>query len=284
MSLTVKSVEGFIAAGPAILVRVTEAFGSTPREAGAFMLVSLDGQLGTIGGGQLEHLAVDHAQKLLTGKPGEGTIEVPLGPGIGQCCGGRVVLQFRNLDGPIAADLTDGVRAARAAQPPVYVFGAGHVGRALAIALAPLPYRVFLIDTRSAPLRDLPDEVAVLVSPMPEAEVRGAPKGAAFVAVTHDHALDFLITGEALRRGDAGYVGMIGSKTKRAQFGRWFKQNEGAAAALSQLVCPIGGGVSTQKLPEVIAALTVAEIIGKMGQKSCPILSEQGSAEQSGES
>ena len=283
MSLTVKDIERFIAAGPAVLVRVAEALGSTPREAGAFMLVSSDRQLGTIGGGQLEYLAVDHARKLLTGKSEEGTIEVPLGPGIGQCCGGRVVLQFSNLDGPIAADLTDGVRAARAAQPPVYVFGAGHVGRALATALAPLPYRIVLIDTRPALMHDLPEGVATLVSPMPEAEVRAAPAGAAFVAVTHDHALDFMITGEALRRGDAAYVGMVGSKTKRAQFRRWFKANEGTPAALSQLVCPIGGDVSAEKLPEIIAALTTAEIVGKMGQKACPKPSEQVAAEQAGE-
>lgn len=283
MSASLKAVEDFMARGQAIRVLVAEAFGSTPREAGTFMLVSAAGQLGTIGGGQLEFLAIDHARKLLGGKSAKRTLDIPLGPGIGQCCGGRVILQFTNLDGPNAADLTDGVRAARAAQAPILVFGAGHVGRALAVALAPLPYRTRLVDTRRGLMTGLPDEVETVVTPMPEALVRQAPAGAAFVAVTHDHALDFLIAGEALGRQDAAYVGMIGSKTKRAQFRRWFIENGGAADALSRLSCPIGGGVVLDKLPEIIAALTVAEIIGKTGRKTGALPHVEAHARATGE-
>ena len=88
-----------------------------------------------------------------------------------------------------------------------------------------------------------------------------APAGSAFVVLTHDHALDFLIVAEALKRADAAYVGMIGSKTKRATFKSWFlKQAEGSLAAVSALTCPIGGDTVKDKRPAVIAALTAAEL------------------------
>ncbi len=94
-----------------------------------------------------------------------------------------------------------------------------------------------------------------------------ALSGAAFVAVTHDHALDFLITGAALGRADASYVGMIGSRTKRVQFRRWYFENGGDEAKLASLVCPIGDSGVEDKRPEVIAALTAAEIIVKMNKE-----------------
>ena len=80
--------------------------------------------------------------------------------------------------------------------------------------------------------------------------------------LTHDHALDFLIAREALARGDAAYVGMIGSRTKRVSFERWLRRAEdGAAADTGALVCPIGAAGRPDKRPEVIAAFVAAEIM-----------------------
>lgn len=267
MPLRARDIDAFLArAGAAVLVRVDRVLGSTPRETDAFMLVSADGMCGTIGGGQLEFIAVDSARQMLRKRERLRKLNVPLGPEIGQCCGGRVELLLEFLDGPIAADLTDGAMAAEAAQPHVYVFGAGHVGRALANALAPMPFRSMIADTRPDALEGLPADIETKVAALPEALVRSAGPGSAFVVLTHDHALDFFIMREILLRGDAAYAGMIGSKTKRAQFRRWFLGEGGAEAQLTGLTCPIGAQGLGDKRPEIIAALVLAEIIVKFGR------------------
>ena len=270
MPLRVHEIEAFLAhADRSVLVRVTETKGSTPREEDAFLLVSLDKALGTIGGGQLEYSAIDTARRMLRNGEAAQNVDVQLGPEIGQCCGGRVKLSLQNLDGPIAADLTDGVMAAQAAEPHVYVFGAGHVGRALAFSLALLPFKTILVDTRPDELAGLPSHIDTRAVALPEAVVREAEANSAFVVLTHDHALDFLIMREVLLRGDAVYAGMIGSKTKRAQFKRWFLGEGGDETQLRDLICPIGQSASGDKRPEIIAALTCAELVGKLAKKHC---------------
>ena len=115
-----------------------------------------------------------------------------------------------------------------AERPHVYVFGAGHVGDALAMALSLVPVRIVLVDTREDELSaSTVPGIETCLTAMPEAVVRDAPAGSAFVILTHDHALDFLIAAEALRRDDAAYVGMIGSKTKRATFKNWLSREIG---------------------------------------------------------
>jgi xanthine dehydrogenase accessory factor len=91
--------------------------------------------------------------------------------------------------------------------------------------------------------------------------VRNARPGSAFVILTHDHALDFLIAREALARGDAAYVGMVGSATKRAAFARWCRRANDDAPDPGRLVCPIGAAGRPDKRPDVIAAFTAAEIL-----------------------
>ena len=103
--------------------------------------------------------------------------------------------------------------------------------------------------------------IETCLTPMPEAIVRDAPAGSAFVILTHDHALDFLIATEALLRQDASYVGMIGSKTKRATFRNWLSREVGKPELFSGLVCPIGGDTVKDKRPAVIATLAAAEIL-----------------------
>jgi xanthine dehydrogenase accessory factor len=102
---------------------------------------------------------------------------------------------------------------------------------------------------------------------MPEAVVRGAPQGSAYLILTHDHALDFLIAAEALARADSPYVGMIGSRTKKARFASWFKAEGGDAQMLNRLVMPIGAVGLGDKRPEVIAALAAAEIMVHIGRR-----------------
>ncbi len=253
---------------PCALVEVVEARGSVPREAGAWMLVTAEAFAGTIGGGQLEYIALDNARRLLrTGAAAE-TLDVPLGPEIGQCCGGRARLRVARVGAAGRAALAARLAAERASQPQVLVFGAGHVGRALMAALDLLPVRAILIDGRAAELALAPRTAETRYVALPEAEVAAALPGSAFVVLTHDHALDFLIADAALARGDAAYVGLIGSKTKRARFAAWRAETgTPRAAALSGLTCPIGGP-SGDKRPEVIAAMTAAEIMRRLAAES----------------
>lgn len=314
MTTSREPLAAFLAENPlAALVEVVAARGSTPREAGAFMLVAPERTFGTIGGGQLEFMAIDQARQMMArvdashapvwlssplipdqdGESGaltapfaareeaEGgatqrggrkaasdrlpppeTLSIPLGPEIGQCCGGRVELSLRIADASVQADLLAQAEAADRALPQVLIFGGGHVGRALAAALALLPLQVTVVETRADALFDMPESASIRLTPMPEALVREAGPRTAFVVLTHDHALDFLIVAEALKRRDAAYVGMIGSKTKKATFRTWYLGVAGGTATdFGRLVSPIGGDAVRDKRPPVIAAVAASEIV-----------------------
>jgi xanthine dehydrogenase accessory protein XdhC len=253
---------GLLAQGePAILATIAEAQGSTPRETGAAMLVAAGACHGTIGGGQLEYLAIDTARVMLAlGEEGR-ELDLPLGPLLGQCCGGRVRVSLERAGPEHIRHLRRGEEAERRCAPAVLVFGCGHTGRALAQALAPLPVQTGLVDDRLEAGHDLPAGIALLRLDDPAEAVAAAPLGAAFIILTHSHALDYRLADAALRRGDAAYVGMIGSATKRARFARFFLQGGGSPEALARLTCPIGGADVPDKRPAVIAALTAAELI-----------------------
>jgi len=326
MNSKVQSLKTFLgSAGRLALVEVAGTKGSTPREKGAFMLVSKEAIFGTIGGGQLEYMAIDKARQMLASSPsplwggsddavvrgggpssaappprfadaasrrpltdpphkGEGeearievdeicaTLDIPLGPEIGQCCGGRVEVLIRLIDRTIEQRLIAEAESEEAHLPHVYVFGGGHVGQALAASLALLPVHAVIIETRAEALEGMPETVETRLTPMPEAEIRKAPSGSAFAILTHDHALDFLIVTEALKRDDAAYVGMIGSKTKKATFRSWFlKSAEGTADEFARLVSPIGGDAVKDKRPPVIAALAAAEIMTALVVHTAPL-------------
>jgi xanthine dehydrogenase accessory factor len=263
MAAICEDIRDFLRGEPdCVLVEVTGADGSTPRDTDAWMLVTTDTLFGTIGGGQLEYMAIDHARRALQqGVPAE-AMNVPLGPEIGQCCGGRVRLSFTALNPDIAAFLIARSDREMTERPHVYVFGAGHVGDALAMALSLTPVRTVLVDTREDELSaaSIPG-IETCLTAMPETVVRDAPPGSSFVILTHDHALDFLIAAEALRRDDAAYVGMIGSKTKRATFKNWLSREIGRPELFDRLICPIGGTAVKDKRPAVIAALAAAQIM-----------------------
>ena len=262
MASIAKDLRAFLDGPAAALVEVASAKGSTPREKGAWMLVSKTAIFGTIGGGQLEYMAIDKARMMLRGREGPALLSVPLGPEIGQCCGGRVEVSIRQVDEDVKADLLSMVEAEEARLPHVYVFGGGHVGQALAATFSLLPLRTVVVESRAEALEGMPAGIETRLTPMPEEMVRAAPAGSAFVVLTHDHALDFLIVAEALKRRDAAYVGMIGSKTKKATFRNWYLKTAGGTnASFARLVSPIGGEAVKDKRPAVIAALAAAEIM-----------------------
>jgi xanthine dehydrogenase accessory factor len=311
-------IDAIEAEGSAALVTLARVDGSSPREAGARMVVRPSGGFhGTIGGGALEFAALDAANEAL--KKGRGPAlrrSLALGPELGQCCGGRVEWRIETfdkrdldelsalaiaesgasatlsallgLDGRVQRTLGSTAserRLARLADESwneplgvlartVYLFGAGHVGRALALALAPLPFAVRWIDPRrDAFPTHTPANVTLIHAPEPTAELASAPDGALVVVMTHSHALDLEIVAEALRVERFGYVGLIGSATKRARFLSQMRAAGLTEVQLARLVCPIGVPGLESKVPAVIAASTAAQLL---------IVSEKLAAEEGG--
>ena len=260
----------------AVEVCVIESRGSVPRGDGTRMLVAADRVAGTIGGGHLELKAIEQAREVLAAftrwrataaggsAPFESRVErFPLGPALGQCCGGVVSLQYRALTAEVLA---------RWPQPkPLFhlqLYGAGHVGRAIVRLLRDIDCTVQWIDEREGefpPLdasspSDGPQIERVCVEPV-EAEVRDAPRGAFYLVLTHSHDLDLRITEAILKRGDFGFCGLIGSATKRARFLRRFEDRGIAPDVLARLTCPIGVPGIAGKEPAVIAVAVVAQLL-----------------------
>jgi xanthine dehydrogenase accessory factor len=256
-----RNLAAFLAKHNAIIrIDVSDTKGSTPREQGAFMLVANEACFGTIGGGRLELDAINKARTMLADGEKSAVMDVALGPDINQCCGGRVMLQLTKLNDIERDTLIKHAIQNTYHMPEVLLFGAGHVGRALALALAPLPFRISLIDPRPHALLPNIHGVTSLALPVPEQAVRDAKRGTSFVVMTHEHSLDFFIINEALKRNDAAYVGLIGSKTKKALFRAQYLADQGTLADFAKLVCPIGANPTGDKRPEVIAAFVAAEL------------------------
>ena len=265
MATIPESMKAFLdAADRTALVEVARAKGSTPREAGAYMLVSPTAIHGTIGGGQLEFMAIDQARQMLADAKGphELMLDIPLGPEIGQCCGGRVEVLIRLVDDELKAELLRNAEAeediCRTSRSSAAAMSARRWLRRFRFCRCGRP------SSRPGPMRSKACRQAsqTKLTSVPEEMVRSAPAGAAFVVLTHDHALDFLIVSEALKRNDAAYVGMIGSKTKKATFRSWYLKSAGGSEAdFARLVSPIGGDAVKDKRPAVIAALAAAEIM-----------------------
>lgn len=267
--------------GPVISVVVAEVAGSAPREVGAAMVVWADGQDGTIGGGALEFAAAAQARAMLAEGRMAHLARMALGPALNQCCGGAVTLLselwtsdgLTALDGPIVARPLPGNSAemplavhralARArgqgAHPsprvlqgwfiePVtrpsrdlWIWGAGHVGRALVQVLAPLPrFRITWADVgegRFPP--DVPANVAVVVAENPADLVALAPRDAEHLVLTFSHALDLELCHRLLGHG-FGTLGLIGSATKWARFRARLSALGHARDRIETITCPIG--------------------------------------------
>ena len=259
---------------PAVVVEVSAAQGSVPREAGARMLVGVRDVLGTIGGGHLELKAIASARQMLQGQPVPAVQHFPLGPALGQCCGGAVTLRFTPIEHSRPAEW-----AAPAPRFTLQLYGAGHVGRAILKLLEGIACRVQWIDEREDQFPAAPSAAHVerlCVEPV-EAEVALAPPGAFYLVLTHSHELDLAITGAILKRGDFGFLGLIGSKTKRHRFRHRFEARGIPAATLDRMTCPIGLPGITGKEPEVIAISVVAQLLaldGAAGKKRSAVKSE----------
>jgi xanthine dehydrogenase accessory factor len=245
----------------AVVVTVLRAEGSTPREAGAKMVVTSDASRGTIGGGHLEWKALEIARELLRtaaqvdGAPAPVVREFALGPSLGQCCGGAATLLFEPL---------------LPARWDVAVFGAGHVGKATVKLLAELPCNVTWIDPREAEFPAPPPPNVRVVADDPVHAVADLRPGSDAVVMLHSHELDFRVAEAALRRGDLGYVGVIGSSTKRARFLARLADRGFGPEDLARLTCPIGVEGIRGKHPAIIAVAVTAQLLQSRGARHSP--------------
>jgi xanthine dehydrogenase accessory factor len=306
MRLWARLLETIDGHGRVAMVTVASTRGSTPREAGARLIVQPDGGFtGTIGGGTLEWRAIAVAQAALArSAPKKAELRtLILGTDMGQCCGGQVELLFEVFDGgdrAAVADLAErengGLFAtsgriteagvARAAGPSerrpgsvllagdlitegfgddrrhILLFGAGHVGRAIAMALAPLPFTATWLDPRPAAFPPhIPANVNVRRLDNPNEVFPAAAPGSFILVMSHSHQLDLALVYAALAADRFPYVGLIGSKTKRVRFEKRLAAAGIPTASIADLVCPIGIAGIESKLPAAIAAATVAQLI-----------------------
>lgn len=245
---------------PGVLVTVTAVRGHAPRDAGAKLVVSTEEVSGSVGGGNLEAVAVDHARKLIDGgmrRPEQLTVplsdKVPYQHGV-QCCGGEVSLLFEPLPVP----------------PAVAVFGVGHVGLELARILSRHELDLHLVDTRPEQLSDerlavLSDAVAVVhvhrVPLLPESVLDDLPSGAHLVIMTHDHAEDAALCDAVLRADRFGTIGLIGSAGKWARFRRKLADEGHPRDAVDRITTPIGVEGIAGKEPAVIAVSVAAWLL-----------------------
>jgi xanthine dehydrogenase accessory factor len=252
--------------GTAVMVTVTRVEGSSPREEGASMVVTPEGFHGTIGGGTLEWKAMATAQKALGRPAGKASAQYALGPDLGQCCGGRVTLLTETFDASSLPQLVELVeRESKGAfdhRRQLYLYGAGHVGRALVLALAPLPFNVQWVDPRpNAFPRFVPENVTLLSPETPESVLGAAPEGSLVLVISHSHALDLAIIDAALRNPRVAHVGLIGSATKRARFEKRLREAGVDESRIRGLICPIGIGGIASKEPAAIAVATAAQCL-----------------------
>ena len=248
----------------AVVVEVTQTLGSAPREAGTRMVVSSSQAIGTVGGGHLEFKAIERARTMLSsGDLTPHTQHFALGPTLGQCCGGAMTLTYYPLDTqalqrwPLATPLFE-----------LQLYGAGHVGRAIATLLCTLDVNVTWIDERADEFpatttlgTPWPSHIRQLCVDTVEGEVPEASAGAYYLVMTHNHDLDLRITEAILRRGNFAYLGLIGSKTKQQRFIHRLEQRGIAPEEIARMTCPIGVPHIQGKAPEIIATAVVAQLL-----------------------
>ncbi len=254
------------------------------------MLVWDSGFTGTIGGGALEYSAIELAQKRLQNKALTSVEHIPLGPSLGQCCGGAVTLvteTFTQENLPQATDffarpvkqntpeplwvkrayanmrngaetpdthLQDGwlVEPIAQAHQPVWIYGAGHVGRAIIDTLQGLPYDITWVDTNADRFpSQIPENVTQLVALNPALVTKHAPHDAQHYILTYSHALDLELC-HAILGHSFKSLGLIGSKTKHARFISKLRNLGHSQAQISRIICPIGDP-SLGKEPKAIA-------------------------------
>lgn len=233
---------------PHVLATIVSTTGSSPRETGAKLIyVSAEEFYGTVGGGRLEQLCLEECLQAL--KHGTSyTKKFPLGAMTGQCCGGSVEIFFEILG----------------FGPKIYIFGAGHVGQALARTLLGTPFTATFIDDRQMWLDRLPKKV-LRISETPRDALEEIPKddNTFFLIMTHRHDWDQEILEKLITTRNFSYLGLIGSRSKWERFKARLKQKNISEKLWEKVSCPVGINLGLGKRPQEVAISIAAELLQK---------------------
>lgn len=222
------------------LCTVVQTKGSAPRKPGAKMLVRPNGSIaGTIGGGALEQQVITDALSVLKNREAK-LFNHALVHDHGMCCGGSVQIFIEPIVG----------------KKRLYIFGAGHIGRALAGLAHQLEFAVTLVDERPEMLENLPEGITSLNQPHALALEKLAFDNQTFAAViTHNHAYDREIVQHIAQQPHA-YLGMIGSQRKVEMARKTFEAgNLLTAAQLQAIDWPIGINIKVETPAEIAVAI-----------------------------
>ena len=235
------------------------------------MAVFAEEVIGTVGGGRLEFDAIAQARHFAAAPGMEGRARVrryPLGPSLGQCCGGVVDLKFERVS---AVDVPALRGRLSPGSHPVALIGGGHVGKALVRLLGSLPFAVHWIDSRDEIFpADVPHNVRCEHSDPVQAAVAGLAPGSQVMIMSFSHAEDLDVVAACLKRqrerGDLSTIGLIGSKSKWAAFRHRLEARGFGELDLARITCPIGVPGVIGKEPEVIAVAVAAQLLQGRGQ------------------
>ena len=244
-----------------IKAKIILAEGSVPRNIGTFMFISKNKLFGSIGGGQLEYQITDISKKNL-GKKNfkQEIINIPLGPSIGQCCGGYVQIKlelYKNGNEALKSEKNKSTSL-----NDLYIFGAGHVGQQLSSRVTDLDFNVNLIDSRESYLNLQTDKnVNKILAKNPWLLIKNLPTKSYFIILTHSHDYDFKIINEILRLKKFEFLGLIGSSTKFQRFKSRLIKLGHKNQMLNKIECPIGLKNISSKKPAEIAISIIGRIL-----------------------
>jgi xanthine dehydrogenase accessory factor len=245
----------------AIYIEITATRGSTPRDAGTAMKVTATETNGTIGGGALEYQAIATARRMLQDGIAEQTQTLPLGPNLGQCCGGAVTLRYSYDKRPADPEIALTFPQLQDHEPQeLWLWGAGHIGRAI---VANSPKGAFNITWVDASADRFPAQIPSGVTAVPAANMprlaKRAPLNAHHLIFTYSHNIDLALCAALLDR-TAASIGLIGSDTKWARFR---KRLRAAGRDPALIICPIGDK-SLGKTPDAIAKGCVSRLLDQV--------------------
>ncbi len=245
-----------------IKAKLINTEGSVPRDSGTFMLITSKYIFGSIGGGQLEYSVIQKAKNFLNkkGKIYNEIFNIPLGPSIGQCCGGYAQIKITKYDNGLESLKNEKLIINKLDN--LYIFGAGHVGQELSSKSVDLDFNVHLIDSRNEYLKiQNKKEIIPIFTAYPWMLIKNLPKRSYYIVLTHSHDYDFKIINEILNLNTFQFVGLIGSKTKRKRFSNRLVKLGYNSSLINRIECPVGLKNITSKKPGEIAISIIARLL-----------------------
>ncbi len=244
-----------------IKAKIISAEGSVPRNKGAFMLVSKKNIYGSIGGGQLEFRIAEISKKNLLNKNfHKEVVNVPLGPSIGQCCGGYVQVMIEKYKNASVAIKNENIEINN--EQELFIFGAGHIGQELSSRSLNLNFNINLIDSRAEYLNaQKNNKVTKIFANSPWLLIKNIPKDSFYIILTHSHDYDFKIINEILKLNNFKFLGLIGSKTKFNRFKKRLLDIGHDDNLVSKIECPVGLKNITSKKPAEIAISIIGRLL-----------------------